>query len=158
MRPVEPLRTSPSFYSGDITGKTLVPGLYKWGTGVLISAGGVTLSGSSKSVWIFQIAQDLTVDTGAIVHLTGGASAAHVFWQVGGQATIGTTAQMKGVILSATQIVINTGAWLGGRALAQTGVTLDANMVSTVGAAVESCLFCDGFEIHDTSRWSSVAP
>lgn len=95
-------RTSPDFtelYSGDLTGETLVPGLYKWGTGVLISAGGVTLAGSPTSDWIFQIAQDLTVDASAIVHLTGGASAGNVFWQVAGRTTIGTTAQRKGVVL-----------------------------------------------------------
>src|SRR5690606_24003907 len=34
-------------YTGDLTGKILTKGVYKWGTGVLISAGGFTISGSS---------------------------------------------------------------------------------------------------------------
>ena len=34
-------------YAGDLTGKTLTPGLYKWGTGVMVSAGGVTISGTA---------------------------------------------------------------------------------------------------------------
>lgn len=152
-------RSLPDFtelYSGDLTGQTLIPGLYKWGTGVLIGSGGVTLSGSPTDVWIFQIAQDLTVDSAAIVTLSGGASAANIFWQVAGQTTIGTTAQMKGVILTATQAVMSTGASLVGRALAQTAVTLDA---STINApVVVICLFCDGFETGNTSRWSSVVP
>lgn len=150
-------RSLPDFtelYSGDLTGQSLVPGLYKWGTGVLISAGGVTLAGGPTDVWIFQIAQDLTVDSDAIVHLTGGASAANIFWQIAGQATIGTEVQMRGVILSATQIVMSTGASLVGRALAQTAVTLDANTINA--PTVVSCLFCDDFETANTSRWSGV--
>src|SRR4030042_2265820 len=45
--------------AGDISGMTLVPGLYKWGTGGLITAAGVTISGGANDVWIFQIAQNL---------------------------------------------------------------------------------------------------
>jgi len=115
--------------AGDITSMTLAPGLYKWGTGVLISAAGVTLSGGANDVWIFQIAQNLDVADGAHVTLSGGAQASHVFWQVAGQATIGTTAVMKGVILCQTAIVLNTGATLDGRALAQSAVSIDSGTV-----------------------------
>ncbi|MDQ2987518.1 MAG: ice-binding family protein, partial [Pseudomonadota bacterium] len=41
--------------SGEIGGKTLAPGLYKWGTDVKISTN-VTLAGGPTDVWIFQIA------------------------------------------------------------------------------------------------------
>ena len=115
--------------AGDITSMTLEPGLYKWGTGLLISAAGVTLSGGANDVWIFQIAQNLDVAPGAHITLSGGAEASNVIWQVAGQATIGTTAVMKGVILSQTAIVLDTGATLDGRALAQSAVSLDANTV-----------------------------
>ncbi|MFO8109751.1 MAG: ice-binding family protein [Thermoplasmata archaeon] len=126
-------RTNPDYtelYAGDVTGETLTPGLYKWDTGVLISEGGVTISGTSSDVWIFQIAEDLTVADGAIVSLSGGAKAANIFWQVAGQVTIGTTAEMKGNILCQSQIAFNTGASLVGRALSQTAVTLDANAIT----------------------------
>ena len=125
-------RTSPDFTelgTGDISGMTLSPGLYKWGTGVLITSG-VTLMGSENDVWIFQIAQDLTVGNGAIVALSGGAQAKNIFWQVAGQTTLGTTSDFKGNILSKTLIAMNTGATLDGRALAQTAVTLQANAVT----------------------------
>ena len=117
-------------YAGDLTGQTLTHGLYKWGTGVLVSAGGVTISGTASDVWIFQIAQNLTLANGAIVTLSGGAQASNIFWQVAGQVTLGTTAAMKGIILCQTAIVIQNGATLNGRALAQTAVTLDANTVT----------------------------
>jgi hypothetical protein len=116
--------------AGDISGMTLAPGLYKWSSGVLITGVGVTLTGGPNDVWIFQIAQNLTVNNGAMITLAGGALARNIFWQVSGQATLGTTANFKGIILSQTLISLNTGAVLNGRALSQTAVTLDANAVT----------------------------
>ncbi|MDO8531064.1 MAG: ice-binding family protein [Dehalococcoidia bacterium] len=115
--------------AGDISGKALAPGLYKWGTGVIIT-NGVSLTGGANDVWIFQIAGNLAVGNGAIVTLNGGAQAKNIFWQVAGQATLETTAAFKGVILSRTLIEMKTGATLNGRALAQTAVTMDANRVT----------------------------
>lgn len=125
-------RTLPDFVNlgaGNIQGMTLVPGLYKWGTGLQIPSA-VTLSGGANDVWIFQIAQNLTVGNGAIVTLTGGAQAKNVFWQVSGAATIGTTANFKGIILSQTLISMNTGAVVLGRVLAQSAVTLNATSIT----------------------------
>jgi hypothetical protein len=127
-------RTNPTateLGAGNISGLTLTPGLYKWGTGVIVN-NGVTLNcqGNSNAVFIFQIAQTLTVGSGAIVTLSGGCQASNIFWQVGGQATLGTTSNLKGIVLCQTAIVLNTGATLTGRALAQTEVTLNANAVT----------------------------
>jgi len=126
-------RTSPNFTelgAGNIGGLTLSPGLYKWTTGVTIPASGVTLSGGPTSVWIFQIAGTLTTGSGATVTLTGGALPQNVFWQVAGQTTLGTSSNFKGIILDATEIALNSGATVTGRALAQTSVTLIANTVT----------------------------
>lgn len=125
-------RTTPDFTelgAGDISGLTLVPGLYKWGTGVSIT-NGVTISGGADDIWIFQIAQDLIVNNSAIVTLTGGAQAKNIFWQVSGQANLGTAADFQGIILSQTLISLNTGAKMIGRALAQTAVTLNATAIT----------------------------
>jgi hypothetical protein len=155
-------RTLPDYtelYAGNLTGKTLIPGLYKWGTGVLVSAGGVTISGTASDVWIFQIAQNLSLANGAIVTLSGNARASNIFWQVAGQVTLGTTAAMKGNILCQTAIVMSTGAMLNGRALAQTAVTLDASTVTrppvTVGV-VESALKPQEFAFFQNDRSQSI--
>lgn len=124
-------RTLPDFNelgAGDISGLTLVPGLYKWGTGVTCNTG-VTLAGGADDIWIFQIAQDLTVGNGAILTLSGGAQAGNIFWQVAGATTLGTTSSFKGIILCQTLIALNTGTTVTGRLLAQTAVTLDATTV-----------------------------
>ena len=123
--------------AGNIGGMTLAPGLYKWSTGVTIPTD-VTLSGGADEVWIFQIEGNLSIAakgnlvSGIKVLLTGGARASNVFWQVKGSigATLGTYSTFNGTILSAKQIIIETGAVLNGRAWAQTQVTLDANKVT----------------------------
>ena len=115
--------------AGNIGGLTLAPGVFKWSTGVTIPVD-VTLSGGANDVWIFQVAQNLDVSSAAKIVLSGGAQASNVFWVVAGQTTIGTTAVFNGNILDQTTIVLNTGATLNGRALAQAAVTLDASAVT----------------------------
>ena len=116
-------------YAGDISGRTLAPGLYKWSTGVLVTSEGVTLSGGPNDTWVFQISQDFTVNNSAAITLEGGAKAENIFWVVSGQATLGTDSDVKGNILSQTLISLNTGAKVTGRLLAQTAVTLNASTV-----------------------------
>jgi len=125
-------RPTPDFseYSlGNIGGKTLTPGLYKW-TNTVTMTSTVTLTGDGSDVWIFQIAGDLVMHNGVKIILKGGAQAKNIFWQVAGQATLGTTSHVEGVILSKTSITLQTGASMNGRALAQTAVNLDQNAVT----------------------------
>jgi hypothetical protein len=112
--------------AGNIGGMTLTPGVYKWGTGLLIPAD-VTLDGSSTAVWIFQIAQDLTMSSATHIILAGGAQPQNVFWQVSGQVDLDTTAHFEGVVLTQTSATLRTGASINGRLLAQTAVNLDGN-------------------------------
>jgi hypothetical protein len=125
-------RKHPNFINlgaGEIGGLVLVPGLYKWTTGVLISTN-VTLSGGADAVWIFQIAGRLTQADAAQVILKGGGLAKNVFWQASGAVAIGTTAQFEGVILAKTKIALKTGASANGRLLSQTAVSLEQNAVT----------------------------
>jgi hypothetical protein len=115
--------------AGEIGGLTLTPGLYKWGTGLLIT-NDVTLAGGPNDVWIFQVAGTLNEGNGARVTLTGGALAKNIFWQVAGAVTIGTTAHFEGVVLGKTLVAVNTGASVNGRLLAQTAVTLQMNAIT----------------------------
>jgi hypothetical protein len=115
--------------AGNIGGMTLTPGVYKWGTGLLIPTN-ITLSGPATGVWIFQIAQDLTVSSAVQIGLSGGALAKNVFWQVAGGATLDTTAHLEGVVMSQTSITLKTGATVNGRLLAQTAVTIASSTVA----------------------------
>jgi len=115
--------------AGNISGMTLAPGLYKWSTGLLITNQGVTLSGGPNDTWVFQIAQGLTVDNTAIIHLTGGAQAKNIFWITASNAVIGSDVDFSGNILSQTLISLNSRAKVTGRLLAQSAVTLNTSIV-----------------------------
>jgi len=112
--------------AGNIGGMTLGPGVYKWSSGLLIPTN-VTLNGSATDVFIFQIAQDLTMAGGVKVLLSGGALPKNVFWQVTGLVDVGTTAHCEGVVLTQTSITLRTGASINGRLLAQTAVNIDGS-------------------------------
>ncbi|PIU37620.1 MAG: hypothetical protein COT01_10865, partial [Piscirickettsiaceae bacterium CG07_land_8_20_14_0_80_44_28] len=128
-------RTTPDFtelHAGDVSGQTLVPGLYKWGTNLIINAGNVTLNGGANDVWIFQIDGDIVQASNTSVLLTGGALAKNVFWQVAGGTgvSIDTNAVFEGVIMAEKAINVKTGATVNGRLLSQTEVTLQSNTVT----------------------------
>jgi hypothetical protein len=114
--------------AGNIGGATLTRGVYEWSTGLLIPVD-ITLTGSATDVWIFQIAQTLTVANGMHITLSGGALAGNVFWDVGGAVAVGTTAQVEGTFLSQTSIALKTGASIHGRLMAQTAVSIESSTV-----------------------------
>ncbi|HEY5593234.1 MAG TPA: ice-binding family protein [Paludibacter sp.] len=125
-------RSNPNFLNlgaGNIGGKTLKAGLYKFTSNVNIPAD-ITISGNSNDVWIFQIAGTLNVSSAVRITLTGGAQAKNIFWQTSGAVTLGTTSHFEGTILSQTAINMQTGASINGRLLAQTEVTLQMNVVT----------------------------
>lgn len=115
--------------TGNIGGKTLTPGLYKWSTSVTMPSS-VTISGSATDVWIFQIAGNLNMSNSVLITLTGGALAKNIFWQVAGTVTLGISSHFEGNILSKTAITFQTSASINGRALAQTLVALDKNIIT----------------------------
>lgn len=115
-------------YAGDLSGKTLTIGVYKYGNSVLINET-LTLTGSATDVWIFQIAGSLTQASGKNIILAGGALAKNIIWQVADTVTIGTDAHFEGTVLAKTNIRVNTNASINGQLYAQTAVTLDNNII-----------------------------
>jgi hypothetical protein len=107
----------------------LEPGIYMWNDSVEISTN-ITLSGNAEDVWIFQIPEGLTVSRDVEITLRDGAVAEHIFWQVGGEVSLGEFSHFEGIILSLTGITMKNGATLNGRMLAQTDVTLDDNTIN----------------------------
>lgn len=124
-------RSNPKFLNlgaGNIGGRTLKPGLYKFTSAVVIPTN-VTISGGPNDVWIFQVAGTLRMSSSMKIILAGGAQAKNIFWQVAGAVTLGTTSHFEGNILGKTGINLQTGASINGRLLAQTAVTLQMNTV-----------------------------
>ena len=124
-------RTNPDFLNlgaGNIGGKTLTPGLYKWTTALNIPTD-ITISGSSTDVFIFQVAGTLKLSSAVRMTLTGGVQAKNIFWVVSDAVTCGTSSHFEGNILGMTGINLQTEATINGRLLAQTAVTLQMNTV-----------------------------
>jgi ice-binding like protein/Big-like domain-containing protein len=125
-------RPTPDFLelgTGNIGGKTLAPGLYKWTSTVNVPTD-VTISGGANDVWIFQTSSDLIMAANMHITLAGGALAKNIFWQVAGQATFGAGAHFEGVLLCKTGVTLDTGATMNGRILAQTQVALQKATVT----------------------------
>ena len=110
-------------YTGDISGKTLSAGVYKWGTGVLINSD-VYLKGGANDVFIFQVSKGITQASNTKIILTGGLQAKNIFWQSAQTVSIGTGSHFEGIILGKTNISMGTKASINGRLLAQTAATL----------------------------------
>lgn len=125
-------RLNPDFLNlgaGDIGGKTLTPGLYKWTSAVKIPTD-ITISGGPDDVWIFQISGTLNMSSAVRITLADGAQAKNIYWQITDSVTLGTTSHFEGNILGQTAINLQTGASINGRLLAQTAVTLQMNAVT----------------------------
>jgi type VI secretion system secreted protein VgrG len=91
--------------------------------------------GNPDALFVFQIGSTLTTATGSSVLLTGGATAAQVYWDVGSSATLGGSTAFKGTILADQSISLGSGATiLDGRALALNGaVTMIGNSIVSPG-------------------------
>jgi hypothetical protein len=122
----------------NLGGLTLGPGVYNQTT--VAALAGINLTGTltlnGPGIYIFKVGSTLTTAAGAPgapaarVVLINGAQPCDIFWQVPTQATIATYTAFIGTILAGTQITMNTGATLWGRALAHTAqVTLDTNRI-----------------------------
>jgi hypothetical protein len=117
--------------AGDLTGKTVTPGLYKIGAAVS-NTGTLTLDagGDPDAVFVFQVNAALAVAAGSHVELTNGARASRVFWQVNGAGAVGANATFAGTLMAKDAVGIGNGTILNGRALALNGaLTLDANQI-----------------------------
>ncbi len=116
-------------FAGNLSGQTLVGGVYKWSNDVLINAE-FTISGSATDTWIFQISGKLTQAENINVTLIGGALPENIFWIVADTVAIGVGAHLAGTVMTQVDISMGTGSTIDGRLLAQTAVSLDSTIVT----------------------------
>src|SRR5450830_378305 len=112
---------------GTVGTRTLDPGLYTWGTDVVIpTVANITLDahGDANAVWVFQISGKLDVMDSAKITLKGGANAANIFWAVAGAVELHPSSQFAGNILASSSIATDGDNTIDGRLLAHAGITL----------------------------------
>jgi hypothetical protein len=113
----------------EIGGQTLIPGVYCYSSSALLT-GTLTLNGAG--VYIFKTGSTLTTASGSSVAMIGGAEACNVFWQIGSSADLFTNTTFAGTIIALTNINLQTGTTLAGRALARNAaVNLDTNVITS---------------------------
>ncbi|MEO8157967.1 MAG: ice-binding family protein [Betaproteobacteria bacterium] len=140
-------RTGATDPGANLGGLTLAPGIYNTaGGGFLITGSDLTLDagGNANAVWVFQMANSLTVGAAGLprsIILAGGAQPKNVFWQVGSAATINAAGggTMVGTIISQAATSFSTSGnatvtTLNGRALALTASVTLVNTVINVPA------------------------
>ena len=115
--------------AGTLTGLTLAPGVYEWGTAVNIPTD-LTLNGSATDVWIFNVAGTLDMAAAKSVILSGGALPKNIFWRVADVVTIGANTHFEGIVLGQTAITFGNLASINGRLLAQSAVNIDNSTVT----------------------------
>ncbi|MGZ3789570.1 MAG: ice-binding family protein [Bacteriovorax sp.] len=107
-------------FDGQISGKILKPGVYKWNGEVTIS-NDFSLEGSEEDVWVFKVPAHLNVGSGVHMNLIGGTKAKNVFWQVAGNAVLESNSVFFGTLMAQQFIELKNHATLTGRAFAKNG-------------------------------------
>jgi len=153
------LPDSTNFNAGNLGSQSLVPGLYKFTTGVTIPAN-LTLTGGPSDVYIFQIAGNLDISSATSILLPGGALPSNIFWAVAGTTTLNTTSVFQGIILAGpgtSTVAMNTGSTLHGRILGQKNVSLDAAIINGVAGGVNPHITVTKVVINDNGRSNVVS-
>jgi hypothetical protein len=117
-----------NFNAGDLSGATLVPGLYNWTSGVMATTN-VTLNGGPNDTWIFQVSGLLYMANDVHIILSGGAQAKNIIWKIN-SLTLGAGSVLEGIVLSKTSVTVGNACVINGRILAQTAVALSAAIVT----------------------------
>ena len=121
--------TGATTLTGDLGGKTLTHGVYKYASSAQLT-GTLTLTGSSLDTFYFQIGSTLTTASKSSVVLVG-VLPCNVFWNVGSSATLGTGTHFVGAILAKVSITATTNSTSQGGLFGLGGaVTLDTNQVT----------------------------
>ena len=138
--------------SATLDGQTLTPGVYKTGAGSLNGGGALTFNGAGTYI-IYTTSTLITGSSGTpVMTLSGGATAANIFWLVGSSATInsGHTGTFQGNVIAEASITDTLGGTVNGGLIALTGaVTLSAASVintesSSGGAASFTTVVANG--------------
>ena len=122
----------------DLGGKTLVPGVYYFADSAALT-GELKLDAQNdaNAVFIFQVKSSFSAADLAKVTVMNGGSYTNVFFMVGGSAIIGADAAIQGNIIATSNIALNQGATIAGKALALNGsVSLNQNMITNAVVVV----------------------
>jgi Ice-binding-like len=123
----------------NLAGLTLTQGVYCVGAAASNLTGTLILDaqGNPNAVFVFKMSSTLITSPGSTVSLVNSGNSCNVQWQVSSSATLDVGTAFVGNILALSDISLNSGANVTGRALARNGgVTLITNNFVSGCAAV----------------------
>jgi hypothetical protein len=123
----------------ELSGLTLTPGVYcSNSASFTLSSGALTLNalGNPFAKFTFITTETVITSTDTQVVLSGGASAAYVYWAIGTSATLGSTSKFVGNMLAAVSITFGSGSQITGRGLAQTAITFASGSSGYKGSII----------------------
>jgi hypothetical protein len=139
-----------------LDGQTLTPGAYKFSSGAatLATSGPATLTFNGAGQYIIYTASTLTTGAGGTptITLTGGATAADIFWIIGSSATInaGNAGTFEGNIVANTSITNTLGGIVNGSLIALNGaVTL--SQITTINTVT-------GPDVANNANFAALTP
>ncbi len=122
--------------AGNMIAQTLTPGVYTWGSDVLITDD-LTLDclGDSSAVFVFQIISGgkLELSAGKQIILAGNCQSGNIFWAVEGLTNLLVGSHLEGTVLggpATSEMTLITGASVNGRLLGEKTIALDANTIT----------------------------
>jgi hypothetical protein len=117
-------------FQGNIGGKSLKAGVYKWDSDLNIVSD-FTVEGNETDVWIFKVSGHLNVASGVHMTLGKGVKAKNIFWQVAGSAVIESSSEFYGTIMAQQFIELRNHSILTGRAFAKNGyISLNQSIIN----------------------------
>jgi hypothetical protein len=123
---------------GDFGGSAarLTPGVYTFVSDVVIESdiyfegSGAGAGQGDTDVFIIQLTGDILQAANSKVHLSNGALAKNIFWQVAGKVVVGAGAHMEGILLVKTDVLFETLSSMSGRVLSQTACNLQSATIT----------------------------
>lgn len=119
---------------GDLSGLTLIPGVYCATTFTTVASSIVTLNAQNNlaAQWVFVTGTTVITGADSSIVFTNGGTAENLFWAVGTSATLGSSSAFMGSIIASAAITFGSGSTIIGHAYAGTAITFASGSTVTI--------------------------
>jgi hypothetical protein len=119
---------------GDLSGLTLIPGVYCATTFSTVASSVVTLDAENNlaAQWVFVTGTTVITGASSSFVFTNGGKADNVFWAIGTSATLGASSAFMGSMIASASITFGSSSTLLGHAYAGAAITFASGSTVTI--------------------------